>query len=223
MLSEIFSWFSKMAKPNPPSVEGTTIKKPRVATVDILKGITISLVVARHIPEMATLMPDRIFFGLGLLRLPLFFFLSGVFLKAYSWQLLKKKFSQIMIPFYLASIGFGLVYYYFLGGDLAKTALSILYATGKTLPVSPLWYLPTLFFALVVSSLFIKFYEQGGSKVIKLAIFAVACIYLIHRFIDPNYIYEFDLAGLYYRFRGRFMNIDLVPFAALCVVGGVYG
>lgn len=196
-----------------------TLNPSRVVTVDLLKGITISLVVMRHLTEMADLMPDKIFYGLGLVRMPLFFFLSGIFLKPITKQTLLRKFSQLMLPFYIASIFFGTIYLYILDGDPLRMYLGIAYGTGQSLPVSPLWFLPTLFFSAIVTSVAIRVNTISKSNWI-LAIFMLLCALTIHRVVNPKYVYEFTYLDRYYRFRGGFLNLDLIPIASIFLAAG---
>lgn len=74
----------------------TTLEKKRIEFLDLAKGICILLVVWLHV-DVDT--PRDIY--LSAIRMPLFFFLSGMFFKEYDGFLtfLKKKTNKLLIPF----------------------------------------------------------------------------------------------------------------------------
>lgn len=83
----------------------STPAKQRIIYIDYLKGLTILWVVWYH-----TTHPDFVEFSF---RIPLFFFVSGIFFKPYEpVTFLKKKVNTLLVPFVL----FYLIYYFFLIG-----------------------------------------------------------------------------------------------------------
>lgn len=75
----------------------------RIDYIDYLKGLSVIWVVWYHTEHPAFV--DYSF------RIPLFFFVSGIFFKAYPWNVFwRKKINQLVIPFVL----FYLLYYFFL-------------------------------------------------------------------------------------------------------------
>lgn len=82
----------------------------RIEYIDYLKGLTVVLVVWFH----ATYHPAFLDFPF---RMPLFFFVSGVFFKAYPWPVFwRKKVNQLFIPF-LFFMGLAVGYELIAGGD----------------------------------------------------------------------------------------------------------
>ena len=80
--------------------DNTIIKKPRIEYIDLAKGICITLVVCFHLTLFYdTSLPCDNFFRA--FRMPLYFFLSGCFFKAYEGfgGFVKRKINKLLIPF----------------------------------------------------------------------------------------------------------------------------
>lgn len=125
----------------------------RVEYIDIAKGIGILLVALAH-ADISIISPylHRLIYSF---HMPLFFFLSGYFLKTDIpfWAFLKKRFHSILKPYfmtivliYIASLSFSNIRFATVFSRIAKS----LYATGYYIDWTQLWFLPSLF----VSSLF---------------------------------------------------------------------
>ena len=117
----------------------------RVEHIDIAKGISITLVALFH-SELSLLIPE-IIDPMALFRMPLFFFLSGVF---FSYSLdpkafFLKKSEALLKPYF--SILLALFLLSFLSGDgaLLYQLKGIFYANGDTIRWTPLWFLTHLF------------------------------------------------------------------------------
>ena len=165
----------------------------RVKHIDIAKGISIFLVALYHSgPIYGALAHSKLSFSfnavvepMSLFRLPLFFFLSGVFftwavrpkifLVKKSEALLKPYFSVLLLLFSI-SIAFG-------SDALLWQLAGIIYGNGDTIRWVPLWFLPHLFSVYLFTYVlfrFFKFYQLPlGLMVIVLLIFVsigVLCI-----------------------------------------------
>ena len=74
--------------------------KKRIEYIDLAKGICIIMVVLFHLAKYydSTLLINRFF---KLIRMPLYFFLSGFFFKTYEGfsDFLKRKSNKLLIPF----------------------------------------------------------------------------------------------------------------------------
>ena len=116
----------------------TTLVQPK--NIDFMKGICILLVVAAHID-----MPLLSHPCFSLFRMPLYYFLSGIFFSRYDGikTFLTKKINNLIIP-YLFFSGFALTllffYYYCKYGDVSE-------AYNKSIPLynAPVWFLVSLF------------------------------------------------------------------------------
>lgn len=126
----------------------------RILWVDSAKGIAIFLVVWGH---MTYFLPNEIRTIIYSFHMPLFFFLSGLFLKKENSikLLVRKRFSSLLKPYFLYAILLLLVEYFF-----------YLYYPPFYAPVSlkgmltatftNLWFLPSLFFSLIISFLILS-------------------------------------------------------------------
>lgn len=113
--------------------------KPRLEYIDLAKGICIILVVILHHDITAFDLP-----GLEILRMPLYFFLSGLFFKRYDTFsiFLKKKVNNLIIPCIFFEIC------YIIPKSLLNTLPSediILHVLLIKIINSPLWFLISLF------------------------------------------------------------------------------
>ena len=148
----------------------------RNSTIDIAKGLGIILVVLGHSQIVLTRSPElyRIIFSF---HLPLFFFLSGVFLRNSDnfWRFLRKRANVLLKPYFsvLGTIG---IYLFILRYIPVKNYfIYVLYATGSTIEaisketliplwflphLTPLWFLPHLFITLVFSYLVLKLSQR---------------------------------------------------------------
>lgn len=133
--------------------------KTRIAYIDFMKGLCIILVVAFHIDTEAFGKPYG--FMLQQFRIPMYFFLSGLFFKLYGgfFDFVRKKVNNIIIPLILFLI-LGTCYY------LGKNLLASHFNIGQALslmplnPVknnTPLWFLIVLFEVNIIYYLLQKF------------------------------------------------------------------
>ena len=149
------------------------LKKSRWKWVDYLKGIAIVLVVYRHvligIQRSGIIVPEwlvtanMIFFSF---RMPLFFILSGIFIsgsfaKRSVSQLLSTKFENILYPYLVWSF-IQVSLQIALGGGMTNSNRSIkdyLYILYQPRGLDQFWYLPALFFTIVVFVLIKKYFN----------------------------------------------------------------
>ncbi|MDR3695449.1 acyltransferase family protein [Mucilaginibacter sp.] len=139
--------------------------------VDNLKGFLIILVILGHgnlLPSFKTTLADFLQGYIYLFHMPLFFGISTLFIKEFSWTYFKARFIQLMIPFF-----------FFIVIDPINVFFQVIHPGYSTLPLffdfhlkevikrvfigsgvyiqSPLWFLPALFLANMFVSLFIKY------------------------------------------------------------------
>lgn len=123
----------------------------RDATIDIAKGIGILTVVLCHnwilYENRGEL--SRIVFSF---HMPLFFFISGLFFKPNQtfYQLLISKADALLKPFFIVLIGiFIFDYFFFQPIDVTKKIIELIYASGTTVSLIPLWFLSHLYFVFI--------------------------------------------------------------------------
>ena len=127
-------------------------KKPRIEYIDLAKGFCIIMVVVFHLSAFAEVDYPAEYY-LKTFRMPLYYFLSGCFFKAYGgfWDFVKRKTNKLLIPFFF--------FYFFiccltprlaydwLGIDwepLAWSQFPTAFYYGKY-PLGALWFLYCLF------------------------------------------------------------------------------
>jgi fucose 4-O-acetylase-like acetyltransferase len=136
----------------------------RNSTIDIAKGLGIILVVFGHnwvvLHEKGELF--RVIFSF---HVPLFFFLSGIFIKESSSlkHFVSSRFHSLLKPYFviLSLLGLVKVNFEFLKTGSIDSASGyfqgVLYGVGRTIDWVPLWFLPNLFIASFAALLFIKY------------------------------------------------------------------
>ena len=141
----------------------------RVVNVDIARGLGIAAVVLGH---NWIVLNDRgeLFRIIYSFHLPLFLFLSGVFLDwRVEWlEFFYSKAESLVKPYFVVLL-FALSIKYvlsYLKGEAEGEWLDVVkiaYGTGSVIPWSPLWFLPNLFLASVFSLLMIKIFQGRDS------------------------------------------------------------
>lgn len=132
--------------------ENTIVKKPRIEYIDLAKGFCIILVVCFHLSLSYDFrLPGSIF--MKAFRMPLYFFLSGCFFKAYEgfWGFFKRKVNKLLIPFFffyfLTSVGVPHVKVHLLGIHTRLLHMDKIFTAflTETYPNQPIWFLLCLF------------------------------------------------------------------------------
>lgn len=167
--------------------------KRRIVYIDYLKGLTILWVVWYH-----TVHPSFVEFSF---RIPLFFFVSGIFFKPYKFDtFLKKKVNTLIVPF----IFFYLIYYiYYIllwlitGRSLLAFDYSSIFSIFEFHRGSegfvinpPLWFI----FALVNLQFLLYFLVKIKTPKVAIALLA-GCIYII----DIIYLYDTPSLFMWWR------------------------
>jgi fucose 4-O-acetylase-like acetyltransferase len=123
----------------------------RDEAIDVARGIAIVLVVLGHNRALSSAWPALIS-AIFLFHVPLFFLLSGCVLRPeHPWRAAPKLAARLLVPFALAALLVGAAKCITRGESPIETLSGILWATGQTLPWSHLWFLPTLFLALLAT------------------------------------------------------------------------
>ena len=151
-------------------------KKKRIDFIDLAKGICIILVILTHCGVNFPIP------GFGMMRMPLYFILSGLFFKDYGGflQHTLKKFNKILIPFlffYCVSYIPFYAFEYFKPGLIRTDASGILdLFYNRQFFNGPIWFLLTLFWTNIlfcIISLNIKNEYFKGLAVLLLGFFGI--------------------------------------------------
>ena len=125
--------------------------KPRYAFVDLAKGLCIMLVVWHHVASTWGLESYPLREAVSLFRMPLYFFLSGLFFKEYAgfFDFCRRKVNKLLIPFGFFFITlcciFPFVLWYFHLRANPGAAVWYSFIWKQNFPNIPVWFLLSLF------------------------------------------------------------------------------
>ena len=185
----------------------------RIRYIDVARGIGILLVVAAHNDlALVSLLLYRFIYSF---HMPLFFFLSGYFLKSEVpfLRFLGRRFNTVLKPYlftilliYLTSVSFSNMSFATALGRIAKD----MYGTGPYIDWVPLWFLPSLFvtglFAYLLQRLLLKHIRARLLRWLVLLGMAAVGVY----FLEAFYPYSLTLPGKGYELYGLPYSLDLV-------------
>ncbi len=182
----------------------------RFKHIDIAKGISISLVAMFH-SHLASFFSD-INHSMALFRMPLFFFLSGIF---FSWLASPKDFllkkSEALLKPYLAVLLLFFIISIFKGrDDLALQLAGIFYSSGHNLKIGALWFLTHLFAVYCFCYVLFRFVNFSKLQPVTLGITALIFIGLGSFFIDFFWEIERYINPSYVIFPGLPFSLDIV-------------
>lgn len=159
--------------------------KTRIEYMDLAKGICIIMVVLFHVAKYydTTLLVNRFF---KLIRMPLYFFLSGFFFKSYRgfFDFLKRKTNKLLIPFafwYLFSIGFYLLMFYVFGISLSSKCdyvfqnMITAFWVKEDFPNAPIWFLLCLFWVNMLFYVVYLLSKKRKNSLLSVLIFSMLC------------------------------------------------
>lgn len=168
--------------------------KIRLETIDILRGVTIFLVVVAHSSD--NFLSDSF---LKNFRMPLFFILSGYLFNYYKYEnkfstLLINKFNLLIIPYFSYAI-FGLLIWSLREMLILHNSVngldnifSFLYGNGENIKLNtPIWFLNCLFFSTLYLYAIIKLSYKINRKILYILLLLISFIgiYLNIFFILP--------------------------------------
>lgn len=194
--------------------------KERVIHVDVAKGLSIALVAMFH-SEMYYFFYD-IIKPMALFRMPLFFFLSGIFF-AYSENartFIARKSEALLKPYFV--VLFAILFMSFLRGEsaLAWQFKGIIYGSGQTIRWVPLWFLTHLFLVYIFA--YFLFHALGFSKrttTYKLMILT-SFIVIGTLGIDSFWLIRLDLLGHSVEVPGLPFSADLLLITSFYFISG---
>lgn len=198
--------------------------KNRVEHVDIAKGISIILVALFH-SKLSPLAP-HVMNGMGLFRMPLFFFLSGVFFSASTASNIfyVKKGDALLKPYFTTLFLVLLLSALFGGSEYLSKFLGILYGNGVTLPKiwSPLWFLPHLFLTYAFTYQLVRITNiqnrEAGSKFLVVLFLSIVGT----QFIDIFWYTKISLGGGEIELPGLPFGLDIVCVSASFFISGAF-
>lgn len=153
--------------------------KNRIEYIDLMKGICIIMVVLLHCGFFTGKLA-AINEYLKLVRMPLYFFLSGLFFKSYGsfFSFFLKKINNLVIPYLFFSLLY-LIYFTFSAHDKIDYLSWKYYFFGFLEPYNyPLWFLRSLFTTYIIYYGLNKLTERSFFKIIISFIISIAIWYI---------------------------------------------
>lgn len=184
----------------------------RIEYIDIARGIGILLVVLAH-NDFGYISPygHEVIYSF---HMPLFFFLSGYFIKTNIpfLEFVKKRFHSLLKPFlftlfmiYFTSVSFEKMAF----GTALRRIVKSLYGTGVYIDWVQLWFLPNLFVVSLYAFLFIVVIGKLNNRWLRLGIL-FATLALTLPFLKSFYPFSVSIAGNEYELFGLPFSFDLV-------------
>ncbi|AGF78515.1 acetyltransferase, fucose-4-O-acetylase [Desulfocapsa sulfexigens DSM 10523] len=196
----------------------------RVVHVDIAKGISIILVALFH-SKIYPFAPDCMN-AMGLFRMPLFFFLSGVFFNAsmganvFLWKksdaLLKPYFATLLVVFVFAVLH--------REEHLIRQLIGIFYGNGVTIPPRwvPMWFLTHLFLIYAFTYFIFRITNVQSKNVFFKYILILILMVIGTQWIDVFWNLEITLFGTEIIMPGLPFGIDIVLVSASFFISGAF-
>jgi fucose 4-O-acetylase-like acetyltransferase len=194
--------------------------------IDAARGVGIVLIVAGHNPGLEPTEPvvTQVLFAF---HTPLFFTIAGAtFSRHCSWRAAGLRAAGLWLP-YLVLCVLSLPLAMRRGGyeSLPHTLLGILYGTGHTIAIPPLWFLPCLALTLLVVHAMdaARGHRQGEARALwGDALAALTCgalgVELLHALGTPTPLWRLAWGTL--ATSGAPLSLDLIPIAAAFVIFG---
>ncbi len=202
-------------------IGGKEFMSRRIGFIDIAKALSIILVALAHSPIRK--MFPQIIDSMSLFRMPLFFFLSGLFFSDSdnSSKFLWKKFDSLLKPYFTTLI---IVTFIMLLVQEKKSFLpefaGILYGNGNTIEWVPLWFLSHLFAVHCFVYFIYKFTSfKNFSLINKLLMLTVMFIVGIFS-IDVFNFAEIELWGRSFTLPGLPFSLDLLLISSTYYIFG---
>lgn len=205
-------------------VSASATAAPRNAAIDVAKGLGILLVVFGH-NWIVQHDPGEMYRVIFSFHMPLFFFLSGVFLspdKAFG-QMLRQRADALLKPYIVVLLLLAVRYSIPPHAVSVDYFLGMLYATGQAIVWIPLWFLPSLFLVQLVAHLLLQAGELRADKTL-LLLFILgllgAGVPLMHFFGSFTPMTLEILPGMKRQLIGLPWSLDLLPVNLAFLLAG---
>ena len=192
----------------------------RIVHIDIAKGISILLVAMFH-SNLKVFVPE-IIEPMSLFRMPLFFFLSGVFF-SYSIspsEFMIKKSEALLKPYFAVLILLWFISVFSQSEHIAWELKGIFYGNGDTLIWTPMWFLTHLFAVycfVYVLFRFVKFNTLPG-YVKSILLFISLLVGALT--IDVFWYREIIIFGREFKLPGLPFSIDIIFITSVFFISG---
>ncbi len=194
----------------------------RVGHVDIAKGISIILVALFH-SKLCSFAPDFIN-SMSLFRMPLFFFLSGVFfsVSANTYTFLWKKSEALLKPYFVTSLAIFVIVVLLREEHLVWQLKGIFYGNGNTIRWVPMWFLTHLFSVYLFTYFIFNFTKIQENHVFYKYVFIVMLMAIGTQWIDTFWHLKITLLGKEITIPGLPFSFDIVLISSAFFIAGAF-
>ena len=200
----------------------------RNPAIDVARGIGICLVVLGHNWLVLRDHDSALFRVIFSFHMPLFFFLSGLFLADgqlsahYVWR----RADALLKPYFSILVLWGLLRWKHI--QLIPYLNGLLYATGFTIDWTPLWFLPHLFLSILAAALCLRWTRQWPHR--RLCLSGLSCLLLLLGYcliqvlpaiaVPWQLNANLNLPGSAIPFPGLPWSLDLLPVSCAYLLAG---
>ncbi len=194
----------------------------RIDYLDIAKGIGILLVVMGHNDfELISPLLNKLFHAF---RMPLFFFVSGMFfnLEQPFLRLLRRRFESVLKPYFVIALIIYIVTLSFSRASLLVTTTQLLksfYATPRYIDWVPLWFLPHLFAVNIFAFWFYWLVKHSRLPWLKWVLLPIVLIIGVLT-IDRFWPITLTFSGKQFSIYGLPFSLDLVLISGFFFILG---
>ena len=194
-----------------------TVDKPRIHYIDFMKGLCILFIVVSHTDStIFALLGKNLNFTLESFRIPMYYFISGIFFKTYDGlsDFVRKKVNNIIVPlvfFYLAAFAFHWLGQYLppaqhFYGDFRWSMLwEPLYKRQWDCNV-PLWFLASLFEVNILYYVLQKHLSSTWMVAVSAILLSIVGYYLSAQQVAVPLVFDTALVGLPYFILGSMIK-----------------
>lgn len=194
----------------------------RVEHIDIAKGISIILVALFHSELIKGI--EGIVRPMSLFRMPLFFFLSGMFFSASSQAnvFFWKKFDALLKPYFVTLFTLLIISAISNESNLAWKLKWILYGNGYGIKWTPLWFLTHLFAVHCFTYALFKYAKLQELSLLSRCGIIILMLVVGTHWIDYFKKFDVSILGVTYGLPGLPFSTDLILVTSAFFISGTF-
>ena len=194
--------------------------RDRVVYIDIAKGISICLVAMLH-NNIVMFFPEFVA-ALSLFRMPLFFFLSGLFFSfaAPPNTFFLKKSEALLKPYFSVLIGLFILSFILPFDQNIWGLAGILYGNGETIVWSPMWFLTHLFAVYCFSYLLFRYTSFNRLSTVFKAAVLLVFLFLGSALFNTFWQVKVSVLDLNIVLPGLPFSVDIILISSFYFIAG---
>jgi fucose 4-O-acetylase-like acetyltransferase len=194
----------------------------RIETIDAAKGISIILVAFAHseLAALATSTNDM----LALFRMPLFFFLSGIFLSISRdpTYFIISKTDALLKPYFITMCTVITIAAIKNQAPLTSLILGVFYGTGDSISWTPLWFLTHLWTVFISSYFLLKQKDWASSSVYTKVTLIAVLLVIGSSILGYFHHHPIKVPMLGQQLLGLPFSLDIIPISTSFFISGYF-